>query len=394
MACIRKRRGKWVVDYRDTLGKRKWITVEGSREDAENELARVIKGGKQPVNRKITFRAYAESWLAQHKANLKASTYGEYDATLKKHVYPIWGNKRFAKITRDAVKDLITAKRDSGLSRSTVRNIIAPIRGMFNAAIDSGLLGYNPAAQLGKVNKRTPGQEKKIDPLDRDELAVFLTSTREKMPHWFPLFLCAPRTGIREGELIALRPLDVDFHGRFIHVQRNFSRGQITTPKNGKTRKVDMSRQLTDTLREHIEKRKSAALRREMGKPLDEPRRKAEDVIVEVMEGPLFTTPTGERLDPSNLRKVFWAALTKAGLRRVRFHDLRHSFATLLLAQGESLNYVKEQLGHSSIKITCDVYGHAVPGGNRQAVDRLDDGAKFAPVAATADATQEQKTGS
>ena len=81
----------------------------------------------------------------------------------------------------------------------------------------------------------------------------------------------------------------------------------------------------------------------------------------------------GTQLDPSNLRKVFYKLLTDAKLRRVRFHDLRHTFASLLIQQGESLAYIKEQMGHSSIKVTVDTYGHLVPGGNRQAVDKLDE---------------------
>jgi integrase len=91
------------------------------------------------------------------------------------------------------------------------------------------------------------------------------------------------------------------------------------------------------------------------------------------MEASFFTTPKGARLEPSNLRKVFGKLLTDAKLRRVRFHDLRRTFATSLIKQGESLVYVKDQMGHSSIKVTVDTYGHLVPGGNRQAVDRLDE---------------------
>jgi integrase len=91
------------------------------------------------------------------------------------------------------------------------------------------------------------------------------------------------------------------------------------------------------------------------------------------MEDWLFTTRQGTQLDPSNLRKVFYRLLVAAKLRRVRFHDLRHTFATLLIQQGEGLPYIRDQLGHSSIKITVDTYGHLVPGGNRQAVDKLDE---------------------
>jgi integrase len=78
-------------------------------------------------------------------------------------------------------------------------------------------------------------------------------------------------------------------------------------------------------------------------------------------------------LDDANLRHVFGRILEKAQVRQIRFHDLRHTFASLLIQQGESLAYVKDQMGHSSIQITVDVYGHLVPGGNRAAVDRLDD---------------------
>ena len=113
-------------------------------------------------------------------------------------------------------------------------------------------------------------------------------------------------------------------------------------------------------------------LKREIEKPAEE-RRKSEDVLAVVMEDWLFTTPEGNMLDPNSMRKrVFYRVLDLAELRRVRFHDLRHTYASLLIQQGESLAYVRDQLGHHSIQVTVDVYGHLVPGGNRKAVDKLD----------------------
>ncbi len=88
----------------------------------------------------------------------------------------------------------------------------------------------------------------------------------------------------------------------------------------------------------------------------------------------LFQNETVKSLDDSKVRKIFSRVLTKAGLAQRNLHFLRHTFASLLIQQGESLAYVKEQLGHSSIDVTVDVYGHLIPGSNRQAVDRLDDG--------------------
>src|SRR5262249_9374061 len=169
-----------------------------------------------------------------------------------------------------------------------------------------------------------------------------------------------------------------------------YPEGKITLPKNGRTRKVDMSAQLSGVLSDLLSKRRAEALRKEMEKPADE-RRDAATVVNEVMGDWLFQTPVatrsdlakrrrpqaklrgGTRLDPSNLRKLFNRLLTDAKMRSVRFHDLRHTFASMLIAHGQSLAYVKEQLGHSSIQVTVDIYGHLVPGGNRQAVDKLDD---------------------
>jgi integrase len=134
-----------------------------------------------------------------------------------------------------------------------------------------------------------------------------------------------------------------------------------------------MSLQLTNVLDDYVAKKKAAALTRELIKPENE-RRKLDEIIAEVMEQPLFARPDGRPLDPNDLRRqIFYKALAAAGVRRVRFHDTRHTFASLLLQQGESPAYVKDHLGHSSIQMTVDVYGHPIPGLNRQAVDKLDD---------------------
>lgn len=372
MACVRKWRGKWVVDWRDTGGGRH-IEARADKDDAEQRLAVIIKGGKKPVNNKQTFQEYAKWWLENcAQGNIKDSTFDEYEAVLNNHVYPSFGSRPLAKVTRMMIREFIAQKKRADLSRSTIKNILAPVRAIYNQAIEDGVLQFNPASNVGKFNKREP-EEKQLNPLTRDELATLLTTTKEKMPHHYPALLCAARTGLREGELIGLKWGDIDFHGRFIEVKRNISRGQITTPKSGKARRVDMSLQLTNTLDELLAKKKVEALKRDMEMPQGR-RRKPEEVLAEVMDSWIFTTPVGTQLDPNNLRKyVFYRCLDLAELRRVRFHDLRHTFASLLIQQGESLAYVKDQLGHHSIQITVDTYGHLVPGSNRQAVDRLDD---------------------
>jgi integrase len=99
----------------------------------------------------------------------------------------------------------------------------------------------------------------------------------------------------------------------------------------------------------------------------------------------VFINENGGQLDHNNFRRrVFEPLLTKARLRKIRFHDLRHTFASLLLQQGESPQYVKEQMGHHSIQVTVDIYGHLIPGANRKAVDRLDDRNTSQPAATPA----------
>ncbi len=272
------------------------------------------------------------------------------------------------------IKKLIAKKVKLRLSRSHVRNIIGPLREMFNHAIDddNGVVLFNPGARIGRFNQRRD-EDRKIDPLTREEITVLLKTAKEKLTLNYPLLLCAARTGLRAGEVVALQWGDIDFNGRFIEVRRNMSKGKLSSPKNHKTRRVDMRLQLTNTLDELLAKRKAEALKREYGKHQKD-RRNDNEVLSEVMDGFVFTTSEGKPLDPNNMRRqIFYRALDLAELRRVRFHDLRHTFTSLLIQQGESLAYIKDQMGHYSIQMTIDTYGHLVPGTNRQAVDRLDD---------------------
>lgn len=215
------------------------------------------------------------------------------------------------------MRELVAAKRKEGYEAATVRNILAPVRGMYNQAIEDGEpIPLNPAARFGKKNRG--GQKTKINPLSKEEASEFLQKCLQLEPKKYPLYLTALRTGIRRGELIALKASDIDFKNRLIHVQRTLSRGKIKVPKNGKTRLVDMSAQLAKVLRE-------------LNRKGDEP---------------LFQTSTGTMLEPSNLYKAFQSFLKDAGLRRIRFHDLRHSLATQHIMIGQSLAYIQNQLGH------------------------------------------------
>ena len=198
----------------------------------------------------------------------------------------------------------------------------------------------------------------------REEAERFLTAIREVCAERYVFFLTALRAGLRKGELIALKWGDVQFGdsaddpNRYILVQRNYSHGRFTSPKSKKSRRVDLSKQLRAAL---IELRDTHLLNAMMaGNPT------IADCLV-------FPSGVGTVIKPDNIvPRYMEPALEQAGLRRFRFHDLRHTFGSLLIQDGASLTYVKEQMGHSSIQITVDTYGHLTPGADIAWVDRLD----------------------
>jgi len=309
------------------------------------------------------FENYARTWLNRISHTCKRSTCEGYKKILERYLFPAFKGLELEDVTREKVRSLAFESLDRGLSYRTVVGINRCLSSLLSHAVEDGLLQTNLALRPGKFLPRVNKKEK-VKPLTREEVSLLLGKVKEKSPAHFPFFLCAVRTGLRLGELIALQWGDIDFHSRFILIQRNYTWGEVTTPKSGETRRVDMSNELTHVFRDlHIERQIQTAANGWVNVP---------DWV--------FCSEVGGILDPDNFRKrVFYPILKASELRRFRLHDLRHTFASLLLQQGESLVYVKEQMGHSSIQVTVDIYGDLIPGGNKQAVDRLDDKPKISP---------------
>jgi integrase len=235
---------------------------------------------------------------------------------------------------------MIAEMIEKELSRGTIKNAIAVIRRMFNEAIESGIVQTNPAAKLGRFTKAAHSSEKKGVALTPAEARTFLETAKEVCPEYYALFMTALRAGLRRGELVALQFGDLNFGteepgSRFILVQHNYVRREHTTTKSRKSRRVDMSRELRRALMEIRDKRLTEV--KKTGKS-------------EVTEELVFRGPDGGILDPDNLyHRYFLPVLEKAGIRKIRLHDLRHTFGSQLIQSGASIVYVKEQMGHSSI---------------------------------------------
>lgn len=361
---VRKRNGNWWV-FIHHKGQRKAKAVGDKRTAelvAEKIRAKLTLGefkieSKEPIK----FMDYAQNWIRTYASvHCKESTVKEYQAIIRNHLAPSFANLTLLEITREAVKRLIAEKIESGLSRSTVSLILAPLIEMLNHAVEDGILASNPAARAGRFNRgRTEREARRFDCLTREELAHLLLAAKEHYPSYYPFILCAARTGMRFGELVGMQWGDIDFHNRFIEVRRSIHKGRISSPKAGKIRRVDMSAQLTEVLKGLRDLRLAEAAVK--GTELEP-------------SAWVFCNRDGSFLDSGNFYSRVWQPLLrKAGLRHLRFHDLRHTYASLLIQQGESLAYIRDQLGHHSIRVTVDTYGHLVPGSNRGAVDKLDE---------------------
>ncbi len=367
MACVRKRRGKWVVDYRDSWGRRRWVTCRTRR------AADILCAGKKleaqqatrpAIDPDISVSKYSDRWLALIRATVRRRTAESYQQSLDLHLIPALGEIKIRQLPKGRIKTLLAEKLNGGLARNTVRIIHATLRAMLNSAVDDGVILANPAEKLGRQLRLVASpmaRQEEIKAMTREQVDSFLSTATREAARYEPLFLLMARTGLRVGEPLALQRNDLNFPDREIRVERGFSSGRIEKPKTGHGRTVDMSQQLARSLKRLQIERATEKLKRGW------------------REMPLwvFCNDAGNPLDPSRVRKVFGRVLKAAELPpHFHPHCLRHTFASLLLQQGESPAYVQRQLGHASIKLTVDTYGKWLPMGNKQAVDRLDSGSK------------------
>jgi integrase len=300
---------------------------------------------------------------AQPAKGKKITTIKTYDGRIRKHILPVFGATPLPDIRRADIKAWAGNLIHKGLDYDTAANTILTLSAILSEAVEDGLIDQNPALRVGKILKRPSAiEETELAIFTREEEREFLETVQRERPSFYPMALTFFRTGLRAGEVMGLHREDLDFTARAIHVRRNWTHWHLGTPKNGKTRRVDMSQGLAKALAEWIELQDLEAAAAGLATPTI-----------------LFPGNTGgTRREPyymaeNWLRYKLWGPmLQKAGIRKLDIHAARHTFASRLIANGENLKYISEQLGHASIAITVDSYGHLIPGGNRAAVDRLD----------------------
>ncbi|HET9719878.1 MAG TPA: tyrosine-type recombinase/integrase [Solirubrobacteraceae bacterium] len=259
----------------------------------------------------------------------KPSTLRDYRSNLNAHLLPAFGDERLEDLTPGAI-DLWRGSL-TGLSPRTRNKLLVVMHGVLGRAQKVWGLSMNPVAGVEKQRQRSTGDLEVFSPEEVIALVRAAASEQDGA-----VFLTAAFTGLRRGELLALRWQDVDFAGSLIRVRASYAAGALTSPKSGKVRSVPMAPDVAEAI---------AALGRRRDFVGDD------DLV--------FCGETGRYLDGSALRRRYGAVLARAGLRPLRFHDLRHTFGTRMIAKAD-IRRVQEWMGHADIQTTMR-YLHYAP---------------------------------
>ena len=328
-------------------GKRRYVsgkTKEGTRSK--------LRSARADADRGLVFDspdlkvgAFLTSWLHDSvKGSVKPITHDSYQRLVNKHVIPAIGNVKLSKLSPAHLQGFYRSKLDGGLSPRTVQYVHVVLHRALKQALRWGYVTRNvsEAVDPPKVPK------KEFTPLSPEQARAFLQAARGDRLE--ALYVLAVHTGMRQGELLALKWDDVDLEAGVLRV-----RGTKTARSR---RTATLSEAALESLRNHLTRQLeeidwAGSLWRE--------------------NGLVFATQIGTPLNRHNLaRRSFKPLLEAAGVPRIRFHDLRHTCATILLSRGVHAKFVQELLGHATIPITLDTYSHVLPGmggGTAEAMD-------------------------
>lgn len=282
-----------------------------------------------------TLSDFAPTFLASSEVANKHSSVSSKEQILRDHLLPALGHLPLRGVTYSIIEDHKIHLLSTGLSRKTVNNILTVLRSMLSLAAKRGMIPSIPQFEWLKVDRQ------KFDFLTFEEAERLLGGAEEE---WCPLLLVALRTGMRHGELLGLRWEDVDLRAGRLMVRQAIVRNRVTTPKNHREREIPLGDGVLATLKS-----------------------------IRHLRGPLvFCSPSGAALTRASCKWPLWRACAKAGLRRIGWHVLRHTFASHLAMRGVPLKVIQELMGHSTIQMTMR-YAHLAPEVARDAVRLLDE---------------------
>ncbi len=360
-SIYRRKDGRYAAAI--TLENRKRKTFYGkTRKEVQDKLNAALhehKQGMLATGPQQLLKVYLEQWLEQvYKPSVKPNSYKHYRAVIRTHLVPALGHISVQKLTAAKVQAFYTQKLNEGAKPRTVIAIHAVLHRALEDAVKWSLIPRN----VTKLVSLPHAERYEAQTLTVEQASKLLETARGSRVE--ALLLVAITTGMRRGELLALHWDDVDLENGVLYVRRTMSKivGYGYKESEPKTRtgrrKVVLPGVAIEALKEHRLRQEQARL--EAGEKWHE-------------RGIVFSNKYGGFFDPDRLLLIFDKVLREAGLPHMRFHDLRHSAATILLTSGVHPKVVQERLGHSTIAMTLDVYSHVLPSIQQEAADKIDE---------------------
>jgi integrase len=358
-AKLRQKDGAyWVVVHHD--GRRRWKKIGTDRREAQKVVSKINaqlalgEFSMKPKASALNVEASLQQWYDDYKPTFSDSYAQLAEIIIRLHLVPFFGSMRLDEVEERHILQFVsekTTRPKNPLKAATLKNILSLFRRVMTLAVEREDISRNPCRNLGglltKVSRQQIDEVKHADSWTRDEVRTLLATAREEDPRFYPFVSFLVSTGCRRGEALGLKWADVNFENGRIHIRRALVRGRLGTPKSGRSRFVVISPGLSEVLKALLSKRRQTAL---SGRWKTTP-----DFV--------FCSETGGPLDERNVTRS-WARLRrkaqKAGVRPLRLHDARHTFASLALASGKSISWVSNQLGHASPETTLRVYAHAL----------------------------------
>jgi integrase len=302
---------------------------------------------------------YLGRWLADSvRDTVRPTTFERYEQIVRLHIRPVLGKVKLKSLTSAHVRGLYREKLDAGLSPRTVQYVHSTLHKALKQAIADGLIPRNATEAVKPPQIR----REEMRPLTAEQVKVLFEAA--KSDRLEALYILAVTTGLRQGELLGLKWDDIDHVVRTLQVKRTLTTAKggpvLSAPKTkGSRRTVRLSQTALEALRSHLE--------RQLGE-IDQ----AGDLWRE--NGLIFASESGSPLSRQHVTAHrFKPLLKRAGLPEIRFHDLRHTCATLLLSKNVNPKVVSEMLGHASIAITLDTYSHVLPTMQESATKAMED---------------------
>lgn len=307
----------------------------------------VARGIYLPDKKIPLFSKVAKDWLEYKKPNVRASTLKMYKGHLEHH-FKDMENIKINRITMAKVEKFIADKQINKMNLTTLRKLIVTFNQIMNYAVRHKYIDYNPVRDAERPKGQGEEGKIQIKILTTSEINSFLDAEEDQK--YRTLFMLAIFSGARQGELLGLKWTDVDWFNNQIHIQRTYNEGAWYKPKSRTSnRKIDLGPSMMAGLRKW-------------------------SVICPKCENDLvFPNEKGNPINHGNmLRRHFYPALKASECPKIRFHDLRHTYASLLIEQGENIKYIQNQLGHASPMVTLSVYAHLIKSVNQESACKLE----------------------